>query len=280
MRLTCCRTTRCCQYVKLAEHNIPVRHPPVSARSISHSHLHCRTCSAAADVVQSAESAVGPICEDPRQFVPASGQAWTNLAELGPSRTVSIVRDDEDVRISSINVDPPVGINQTRGSHHGQEVNLRALIPLYSVHHRDGGWIVYLGLRRDDQPGSGGVPPRSETAPQGDRDFSSSCGFSHFNPDARCCITDSLLPAACFLVPAYAARYSLLVAWPMFAADEPQFFASSLTWARALRVPLYLCKADKRWFQRLGDIRPEDNVQWWSGEAILGQGVKVVQCGG
>jgi hypothetical protein len=46
--------------------------------------------------------------------VPAAGQQWTNLAELGSSRTLSIIEDGEDSRILSINVDPPVGINQTR----------------------------------------------------------------------------------------------------------------------------------------------------------------------
>ena len=57
---------------------------------------------------------VGPICEDPRQFVPASGQSWTTLAELQSSRTTSLLRDDEDSRITFIQTEPAFGINQTR----------------------------------------------------------------------------------------------------------------------------------------------------------------------
>jgi hypothetical protein len=45
-------------------------------------------------------------------------------------------------------------------------------------------------------------------------------------------------------------------------------------------VPLYLNEADKEWFQRLGDIRPDDQVVWWSGRKELGPGVTLVQCGG
>jgi hypothetical protein len=59
-----------------------------------------------------------------------------------------------------------------------------------------------------------------------------------------------------------------------------QFFSTSLTWSRALGVPLYLNEADKEWFQRLGDIRPDDQVVWWSGRKELGPGVTLVQCGG
>lgn len=54
------------------------------------------------------------ICEDPRQFVPESGQSWTNLSDLGQNRTQSLLRDKEDDRISLIQTEPPFGINQTR----------------------------------------------------------------------------------------------------------------------------------------------------------------------
>lgn len=43
---------------------------------------------------------------------------------------------------------------------------------------------------------------------------------------------------------------------------------------------MYLCEADKEWYQRLDDIEDSDNVRWWSGEVELGKGVKVIQCGG
>lgn len=59
-----------------------------------------------------------------------------------------------------------------------------------------------------------------------------------------------------------------------------QFFSTSLTWARALDVPLYICETDKEWYQRRGEIRPEDNVVFWTGRETVGPGVTVVQCGG
>jgi hypothetical protein len=108
----------------------------------------------------------------------------------------------------------------------------------------------------------------------------------HVGPNSPgCVLLRHRLPDTCYLLPATCslrpfARCPSLIARPIQAPDASQFFASSLTWSRALRVPLYLCEADNRWFQRLSDIRPEDKVEWWSGEAILGQGVKVVQCGG
>lgn len=59
-----------------------------------------------------------------------------------------------------------------------------------------------------------------------------------------------------------------------------QFFATSLTWSRALRVTLYLCEADREWFQRLSDIKQEDQVVWWTGRKDIGPGVTLIQCGG
>ncbi len=56
----------------------------------------------------------GPICENPRQFVPASGQSWTSLSKLGSTRTHSLLRDDQDGRITFIQTEPAFGINQTR----------------------------------------------------------------------------------------------------------------------------------------------------------------------
>jgi hypothetical protein len=59
-----------------------------------------------------------------------------------------------------------------------------------------------------------------------------------------------------------------------------QFFATSLTWARALRLPLYLNEADKEWYQRLDDIRDTDQVVWWRHERALSPAVKMIECGG
>ena len=56
----------------------------------------------------------GPICEDPRQAVPASGQKWTSLAELGEDHHHSLLQDEEDHRITFIQTEPGFAINQTR----------------------------------------------------------------------------------------------------------------------------------------------------------------------
>lgn len=63
-------------------------------------------------------SSSGPICEDPRQWVPASGQAWTSLADLGSKSKHSLLPDKEDVRISHIVTEPAFAIGQTRELFH------------------------------------------------------------------------------------------------------------------------------------------------------------------
>lgn len=45
-------------------------------------------------------------------------------------------------------------------------------------------------------------------------------------------------------------------------------------------MPLYLCEADKEWYQRLGDVKEDDQVIWWSDRREIGPGVTAVQCGG
>ena len=61
---------------------------------------------------------------------------------------------------------------------------------------------------------------------------------------------------------------------------DVQFFASSLTWSRALGISLYLNEADQDWYQRYKDIITEDQVVWWRDERELGAGVRVIECGG
>lgn len=51
-------------------------------------------------------------------------------------------------------------------------------------------------------------------------------------------------------------------------------------WCRALRVPLYICAADKEWYQRRGDIDEDDRVVFWEGKRQLLPTVQVIQCGG
>ncbi|GMK59596.1 hypothetical protein CspeluHIS016_0802020 [Cutaneotrichosporon spelunceum] len=64
------------------------------------------------------------------------------------------------------------------------------------------------------------------------------------------------------------------------AISHPHFFSTSLVWARALRVPLYLCAADREWYARASDVTASDDVRFWTGRADLGPGVTLVQCGG
>lgn len=45
-------------------------------------------------------------------------------------------------------------------------------------------------------------------------------------------------------------------------------------------MPLYICEADKEWFQRVSDVRETDDVRWWTGEQNIGPRVKLIQCGG
>ena len=56
----------------------------------------------------------GPICEDPRQAVPPTGQKWTSLADLGETRKNVLIEDVEDSRLTHIGTEPPFAINQHR----------------------------------------------------------------------------------------------------------------------------------------------------------------------
>ncbi|OCF45103.1 hydrolase [Kwoniella heveanensis CBS 569] len=167
-----------------------------------------------------------PVCLDPRQYVPASGQQWTTLAELskdqasgeekgkGQERKHRLLVDERDESISMIVTEPGFGINQT--------------------------------------------PILIETA---DGSYVWDC-------------------AAFLSLPLIGHLTSLKRPLKGIAISHPHFFSTSLTWSRALNVPLYLNEDDKEWYQRLGDIRESDPVIWWIGERELGRGVKVIQCGG
>lgn len=55
-----------------------------------------------------------PICLDPRQFVPATGQSWTSLRKLAEEKhTNKIVADQQDERVCFILTEPSTGIGQT-----------------------------------------------------------------------------------------------------------------------------------------------------------------------
>ncbi|KDQ49934.1 hypothetical protein JAAARDRAFT_142645 [Jaapia argillacea MUCL 33604] len=54
-----------------------------------------------------------PICLDPRQYVPATGQSWTSWATLELDHTTKLVPEPDDERIIRIVTEPPIGIGQT-----------------------------------------------------------------------------------------------------------------------------------------------------------------------
>jgi hypothetical protein len=58
----------------------------------------------------SAPPQVCPVCEDERQFVPQSGQEWTDMAAI--SRSHSIVWDEEADGIHSLRISPDFAIGQ------------------------------------------------------------------------------------------------------------------------------------------------------------------------
>ncbi|RXK35967.1 hydrolase [Tremella mesenterica] len=154
-----------------------------------------------------------PICEDPRQFVPPSGQAWTTLADLSSNRKHTLLPDKEDKRVTFIQTIPGFGIDQT--------------------------------------------PTLIET------------GSGSYIWDCAALLTPHLISYL----------KSLKTPLRAIAISHPHFFSTSLTWARALQVPLYICEDDKPWFQRLSDVS-EGEIKWWRGKQELGPGVTVIQCGG
>ncbi|KAI4730891.1 metallo-beta-lactamase family protein [Aureobasidium sp. EXF-10728] len=75
--------------------------------------LLCPTCGTQFDTSASNPPAgYCRICDDPRQYIPASGQAWTSLkAETGKHET-KWKQDEQDKRIWSIWAEPKLGIGQ------------------------------------------------------------------------------------------------------------------------------------------------------------------------
>ncbi|ODN76721.1 hypothetical protein L202_05346 [Cryptococcus amylolentus CBS 6039] len=155
-----------------------------------------------------------PICEDPRQYVPVTGQEWTSLAELGSGRKHILQPDEEDARINHIMTEPGFAINQTP----------------FLIQTAEGSYIW----------------------------------------DCAAFLSVGLIGHLTALEKPLKAM----------AISHPHFFATSLTWARALKIPLYICASDQTWFARAEDLEDGDDVRFWLGEEVLGPGVKLVQCGG
>ncbi|TXT07490.1 hypothetical protein VHUM_03210 [Vanrija humicola] len=63
------------------------------------------------------------------------------------------------------------------------------------------------------------------------------------------------------------------------AISHPHFFSTSLTWARALGVPLYINALDKEWYQRR-ESAGADEVVFWSGTQRLSSTLTLIECGG
>ncbi len=57
-----------------------------------------------------------------------------------------------------------------------------------------------------------------------------------------------------------------------------QFYTTSLTWSRALGVPLVLAVADKEWFFR--ETHVTDEIRWLEDCKEIGPDVKMIRCGG
>jgi hypothetical protein len=75
----------------------------------------CATCGA--QYSSTSPPADCKICRDPRQFVPASGQAWTSIRALSDQGTQTELLETHDPRIWRISNDPSVGIGQTRNAY-------------------------------------------------------------------------------------------------------------------------------------------------------------------
>jgi hypothetical protein len=82
-----------------------------------------------------------------------------------------------------------------------------------------------------------------------------------------------------FLILTYASQSALSVPLIDLLVGHFQFYSTSLTWARCLRVPLIIAASDKHWFQRQSDVK-EGEIEWFHNEASLEDGVNVIQCGG
>ncbi|KAK3714659.1 hypothetical protein LTR37_007639 [Vermiconidia calcicola] len=74
--------------------------------------LICNTCGTQFDVPADNPPKSCRICDDPRQFVPASGQSWTSLAQMRGKYKNSFHQDTNDGRMWSIVTEPKFGIGQ------------------------------------------------------------------------------------------------------------------------------------------------------------------------
>lgn len=75
--------------------------------------LICRACGTQYQVTEQEGLKSCRICDDPRQYVPASGQSFTTMGKLQQSSEYNLVfKQEEDPKVWSIRVEPNVGIGQ------------------------------------------------------------------------------------------------------------------------------------------------------------------------
>ncbi|KAK4696188.1 hypothetical protein P7C71_g1689, partial [Lecanoromycetidae sp. Uapishka_2] len=73
----------------------------------------CTACASQFDTTQNGDfPSRCKICDDPRQFVPPSGQSWTSLAKLKPHYQNKWQQDFHDPRIWTIWTEPKFGVGQ------------------------------------------------------------------------------------------------------------------------------------------------------------------------
>lgn len=76
--------------------------------------LICRACGTQFEMTAEQGLESCRICDDPRQYVPASGQSFCTLGKLqkGQPGHELVFKQEEDPKIWSINIEPNVGIGQ------------------------------------------------------------------------------------------------------------------------------------------------------------------------
>ncbi|KAJ3498327.1 hypothetical protein NLG97_g1209 [Lecanicillium saksenae] len=74
--------------------------------------LVCVTCGTQYGITYEERPATCRMCDEPRQFVPPSGQSWTTLAQMQPKYKNEIKQDEVDERIWSIFTTPQFAIGQ------------------------------------------------------------------------------------------------------------------------------------------------------------------------
>jgi hypothetical protein len=163
----------------------------------------CVTCG-----VQYGEAAPArcAICDEPRQYVPEGGQAWTTLEALREDHRNLVQAEGELVGIGT---EPRFAIGQ------------RALL----VPH-EGGHVLWD------------------------------------------CVT--------LLDDATAEEVSRRGGLHAIAISHPHYYSAMVEWARRFDCPVLLHEADRRWV-----MRPDDAVEYWSGETrSLGDGLTLIRLGG